>query len=92
MLEAGWPVDAPGIMGAKDPAIPSGPGTEIPGTRGTAPGWSRYGSGKGWLRDSGDFAGTVRGLLEAAAVVPPGPEDLEPGEAVLEVLRQFRRG
>jgi hypothetical protein len=31
--------------------------------------------------------GTVQALLEAGTVVPPSAEELEPSEAVLEVLR-----
>ena len=53
---------------------------------GTALSWALYGSGNGWHRDTGDFLGTVRALLEAGATVPPDPEALEPSDAVLEVL------
>jgi hypothetical protein len=54
--------------------------------KGTALSWAIFGSGNGWRRDSADFVGTVRALLEAGAVVPPNAEDLEPSDAVLEVL------
>ena len=40
-----------------------------------------------WLAsDTGDFVGTIRALLEAGATLPPHAEELEPSEAVLEVL------
>jgi hypothetical protein len=54
---------------------------------GTALAWALYGSGNGWHRDTGDFVGTVRALLEAGAVVPPNADEWKPSEAVLEVLR-----
>jgi len=102
MLEAGWPVDAAGEMGATalhwagfngnaemtreilrfHPAL----GLESREYKGTALGWAVFGSGNGWRRDTGDYVGTVQALLEAGAVVPPGAEDLEPSEAVLEML------
>ncbi|HMJ62787.1 MAG TPA: hypothetical protein VK493_13535, partial [Bryobacteraceae bacterium] len=53
---------------------------------GTALGWAVYGSGNGWHRDTGDFAGTVQALLDAGVVVPANAEELEPSEVVLEVL------
>lgn len=53
---------------------------------GTPLGWALYGSGNGWHRDAGDFIGTVQALVEAGAVVPPSAEELEPSEAVMEVL------
>jgi hypothetical protein len=53
---------------------------------GTALGWAIFGSGNGWNRESGDYAGTVEALLEARAIVPPEAEALEPSEAVREVL------
>ncbi|MBZ5724644.1 MAG: hypothetical protein LAP87_06565 [Acidobacteriia bacterium] len=58
------------------------------GTHQGAPlgGEALYGSGSGWHRDTGDFAVPVQALLEAGAV-PPGPEELEPSEAVRDVLR-----
>jgi hypothetical protein len=52
----------------------------------TALGWAVYGSGNGWYRETGDYVGTVRALLQAGASVPPNAEDLEPSDAVLEVL------
>ncbi|HXF27251.1 MAG TPA: ankyrin repeat domain-containing protein [Bryobacteraceae bacterium] len=102
MLEAGWPVDTPGEVGATalhwagfngnaemtreilrfHPALE----TKSREYTGTALSWAIYGSGNGWHRDTGDYVGTVRALLEAGAAMPPGAEDLEPSEAVLEAL------
>jgi ankyrin repeat protein len=103
MLEAGWPVDTLGELGAAAlhwaafngnaemtrEILRFGPALELKSQQhnGTALGWALYGSGNGWHRDTGDFAGTVRALLEAGAVVPPDAEHLEPSEAALEVLR-----
>ena len=53
---------------------------------GTALAWSIYGSGNGWNRESGDYVGTIRALLDAGAVIPTHAETLEPSDAVLEVL------
>jgi hypothetical protein len=53
---------------------------------GTALSWAIYGSGNSWHRDTGDFVGTVQALLAAGAILPPHAEDLEPSEAVLELL------
>lgn len=102
MLEAGWPVDTPGEMGATAlhwagfngnaeltrEILRLHPALELKSREyaGTALSWAVYGSGNGWHRDTGDFVGTVRALLEAGAIVPPNAEDLEPSEAVLEVL------
>jgi hypothetical protein len=102
MLEAGWPVDTPGEMGATalhwagfngNPEMTREilrfrPMLELKSQEysGTALSWALYGSGNGWHRDRGDFVSTVRALLGAGAVVPPDPEALEPSDAVLEVL------
>ena len=102
MLEAGWPVDTPGEMGAAALhwagfngnaemtrcILRFHPMLELKSREyeGTPLGWAVYGSGNGWHRDTGDFVGTVRALLEAGALVPQNAEDLEPSEAVLEVL------
>ncbi len=102
MLEAGWPVDTPGEMGATalhwagfngnaemvreilrfHPALELKSGEY----QGTALAWALFGSGNGWHRNTGDYAGTIRTLLHAGAALPPNPEDLEPSDAVLEVL------
>ncbi len=102
MLEAGWPVDTPGEMGATalhwagfngnaemtreilrfHPTLES----KSREYEGTPLGWALYGSGNGWHRDTGDFVGTIRALLEAGATLPPHAEELEPSDAVLEML------
>jgi ankyrin repeat protein len=102
MLEAGWPVDTPGEMGATalhwagfngnaemtQEILRFRPVLELKSQEysGTALSWALYGSGNGWRRDTGDFVSTVRALVDAGAVVPPDPEALEPSDAVLEVL------
>jgi hypothetical protein len=102
MLEAGWPVDTAGEMGATAlhwaafngneemtrEILRFHPALELKSREyaGTALAWAVYGSGNGWRRETGDFVGTVRALLEAGATLPPHAEELEPSEAVLEVL------
>ena len=102
MLEAGWPVDTPGEMGATAlhwagfhgnaemarQILRFHPTLELKSREyaGTALSWAVYGSGNGWHRETGDYVGTVRALLEAGATLPPHAEDLEPSDAVLEVL------
>ena len=102
MLEAGWPVDTPGEMGATAlhwagfngnaemtrEILRFHPALELKSREyeGTPLGWALYGSGNGWHRDTGDFVGTIRALLEAGATLPPHAEKLEPSDAVLEVL------
>ena len=103
ILEAGWPVDTPGELGATAlhwagfngnaemtrEILRFHPALELKSREyeGTALGWALYGSGNGWHRDIGDFVGTVQALLGAGAVVPSNAEELEPSEAVLDVLR-----
>lgn len=102
MLRAGWPVDTPGEMGATAlhwagfngnaemarEILRFRPTLELKSREyaGTALSWALYGSGNGWHRDTGDYVGTVRAMLDAGAVLPPNAEDLEPSDAVLEVL------
>lgn len=102
MLEAGWPVNTPGEMGAtalhwagfngnaemtRD-ILRFHPDIETKSREyaGTALSWALYASGNGWHRSTGDFVGTVRALLDAGAALPPDPETLEPSDAVLEAL------
>lgn len=102
MLAAGWPVNTPGEMGAtalhwagfngnaemtRD-ILRFHPDIELKSQEyaGNALSWAIYASGNGWHRDTGDFVGTVRALLDAGAALPPDPEALEPSDAVLEVL------
>jgi ankyrin repeat protein len=102
MLEARWPVDTPGEMGATAlhwagfngnaemtrEILRFHPALELKSREyeGTALAWAVYGSGNGWHRDAGDFVGTIRALLEAGATLPMHAEELEPSEAVLEAL------
>jgi ankyrin repeat protein len=102
MLQAGWPVDTAGEMGATalhwaafhgNAAIAREvlrfhPSLEKLSTDhpSTALAWAIYGSGNGWYRDSGDYTGTVRALLDAGAAVPGNAVSLEPSDAVLEML------
>jgi ankyrin repeat protein len=102
MLTAGWPVDVPGEMGAAAlhwagfngnaemarVILQFHPALELTSReyKSTALAWAIFGSGNGWRRDIGDYTGTVRALLEAGAKVPPNAEDLEPSDAVTQVL------
>ncbi|HZZ39482.1 MAG TPA: ankyrin repeat domain-containing protein [Acidobacteriaceae bacterium] len=102
MLEAGWPVDTPGEAGATalhwagfngnaDMArtiLRFHPALEQKSREheGTALGWALFGSGNGWHRDTGNYVETVRALLEAGATLPPHAADLDPSDAVLEML------
>jgi hypothetical protein len=102
MLEAGWLVDAPGEMGATAlhwagfngnvemtrEILRFHPSLDLKSREyeSTALAWAIFGSGNSWRRDTGDYVRTVRALLEAGSAIPPCPEDLEPSDAVLEVL------
>jgi ankyrin repeat protein len=102
MLEAGWPVDVPGEMGATAlhwagfngnaeltrEILRFHPTLELKSREyASSPlSWAIFGSGNSWRRDTGDYVGTVQALLAAGAIVPPNSEDLEPSDAVLEVL------
>ncbi len=83
MLEAGWPVDTPGEMGATAlhwagfhgnvemarEILRFHPALELKSIEyaGTALAWALYGSGNGWHRETGDYVGTVQALLEAGS-------------------------
>jgi hypothetical protein len=102
MLEAGWPVNALGDAGATAlhwagfhgnaemarEILRFHPALELKSRdyAGTALSWTVYGSGNGWHRETGDYVGTVRALLDAGATMPPHAQDLEPSDAVLELL------
>ncbi len=102
MLEAGWPVDSPGEMGATAlhwagfngnaemtrEILRFRPKLESKSREyaGTALTWAVYASGNGWHRKTADFVGTVQSLLAAGAAVPAHPDELEPSDAVLELL------
>jgi ankyrin repeat protein len=103
MLQAGWPVDTPGDAGATAlhwagfhgnaemarEILLFGPTLELMSRdyASTPLSWAIYGSGNGWHRNTGDYLGTVQALLRAGAAVPPNAEDLEPSDAVLELVR-----
>ena len=102
MLEAGWPVDTPGEMGATAlhwagfqgnaemarHILRFHPALEMKSQEyaGTALAWALFGSGNGWRRDTGNYVGTIQALLEAGAILPPHAMDLEPSDAVMEML------
>jgi len=102
MLKAGWPADAPGEMGATAlhwagfhgnaemarVILRFHPTLELKSREyeGTALAWTVYGSGNGWRRETGDYVGVFRALVEAGATVPPHAEELEPSDAVRELL------
>jgi hypothetical protein len=102
MLEAGWPVDTPGEMGATAlhwagfngnaemtrEILRFHPALESKSREyeGTPLAWAIFGSGNSWRRDTGDFVGAVQALLAAGATVPSNAVDLEPSEAVLDAL------
>jgi ankyrin repeat protein len=102
MLEAGWPVDTPGEMGATAlhwagfngnaeiarVILRFRPTLELKSREyeGTALGWAVFGSGNGWHRETSDYVGTVRALLDAGAIWPPHAQELEPSDAVMEML------
>ena len=102
MLEAGWPVDTRGEMGATAlhwagfngnaemtrEILRFSPDLELKSREypGTALAWTIFGSGNSWNSETGDYVGTIRALLDAGAVIPTHAESLEPSDAVLEVL------
>ena len=102
MLQAGWPVDTRGEMGATAlhwagfngnaemarEILRFHPTLELKSREyaGSALAWAVFGSGNSWHRDTGDFVATIQALLDAGATVPPHAEELEPSDAVLEVL------
>jgi ankyrin repeat protein len=102
MLEAGWPVDTPGEMGATAlhwagfhgnaemarQILRFHPALELKSQEyaGTALSWALFGSGNGWHRDTGNYVGTVQALMEAGAILPEHALDMEPSDAVLEML------
>jgi len=102
MLEAGWPVDARGDAGATAlhwagfhgnaamarEILRFAPTLELKSREyaGTAVSWTVFGSGNGWHRKTGDYVGTMRALLEAGATIPPNAQEMEPSDAVMEML------
>jgi len=108
MLQAGWPVEAQGEYGLTPLAWASWHGNaemvrEIlryhPQLERndceygqTALGSALHGSENSWHRDTGDYAATVKQLLDAGAKAPKLTDDLEASEAVREVLRRHEEG
>lgn len=102
MLEAGWPPDTPGAMGATAlhwaafngnaemtrEILRFHPALEQKSVEypGTPLCWAIFASGNGWRRDRGDYVGVVTALLAAGAAPPDNATALEPSDAVLEVL------
>ena len=102
MLQAGWPVDTPGDMGATAlhwagfhgnadmtrEILPFHPTLELKSREyaGTPLSWAVYGSGNGWHRATGDYVATIRALLDAGATLPQHAQELEPSDAVMEML------
>ena len=102
MLSAGWPVDTAGEMGATSlhwaafngnaemarVILQFHPTLELLSReyKSTALAWAIFGSGNAGHRDTADYVGVVRALLDAGANVPPNAEDLEPSDAVMQVL------
>jgi ankyrin repeat protein len=102
MLQAGWPVNTPGDAGATAlhwagfhgnaemarVILGFKPNLELKSRdySGTALSWTIYGSGNGWHRDTGDFVGTIRAMLEAGATMPANAREMQPSAAVLELL------
>ena len=102
MLQAGWHVDTPGEAGATAlhwagfhgnaemarEILQFHPTLELKSRdyEGTALSWAVYGSGNGWHRDTGDFVGTIRALLDAGATLPAHAQELHPSDAVLDML------
>ena len=103
MLDAGWPIDAPGQHGATalhwaafhghaelvTLLLERGASLELvdPDHHGTPLSWAVYGSVHGWRCRTGDYAGVVEALLDAGATVAMR-EDFVPSDAVREVLRR----
>jgi len=50
--------------------------------------WALHGSLHGWHRDTGDYVGVARALLEAGARIPQPERPLEATRPVLRVLRE----
>ncbi len=103
MLHAGWPLDGRGDTGGTAlhwaawhgntglvrELLPRKPDLELRDSvhGGTPLGWALHGSENGWRCKTGDYAGTVKLLIQAGAEVPEGTEG---SAAVMEVLRDAK--
>jgi len=106
MLEAGWPVNAPGEMGATalhwagfngnaemaEAILHHHPALEQKSREyaGTPLSWAIFGSGNGWRRTNTDYAGAVQALLAAGAHLPDNALALEPSPDVRALVEQRR--
>jgi hypothetical protein len=52
-------------------------------------GWAIHASIHGWHPDTGDYAGTAKVLLQAGAISPEKPNEVETTDAVRAVLKRF---
>ncbi|CAN5856016.1 hypothetical protein BH11GEM2_BH11GEM2_25560 [soil metagenome] len=102
MLEAGWPTDVRGQDGGTPlhwaawmgnaamtrDLVQHGAALEDRGDHyHLAPlGWALHGSLNCWRKEQGDYAATVRVLLEAGAMRPEASSKVEASEAALEAL------
>lgn len=101
MLRAGWPLEVRGDTGGTAlhwaawhgntelvrEILPYKPDLELRDSvhGGTALDWALHGSENGWRCKTGDYAGTLKLLIQAGAKVPEGAEG---SAAVTEVLRR----
>ena len=104
MLAAGWPTDGRGNAGGTAlhwaawmgnaemtrELVRHGAPLEDRGDqyKMTPLGWAFHGSLNSWRKDQGDYAATVRVLLDAGAV-PPDPAGVAGSEAAVGALRSF---
>jgi ankyrin repeat protein len=102
MLDCGWPADAKGQHGGTplhwaafhgnvrmtQAVLACGPPLHVTDAdfHGMPVDWAIYGSAHGWHAGTGDFAATIRVLLEAGA---RAPSSVAGSAAVQDVLRQF---
>lgn len=105
MLAGGWPVDEPGEYGLTPlqwaawhgnahmvrEILRYHPQVELKGNDHdvSALNSALHGSENSWHRDTGDYAGTVRALLEAGAKAPTVTPDLEASDEAREVLLEY---
>ena len=54
-------------------------------------GWACYGSLHGWYRDTGDYAGIVRSLIDAGTNPQSSMKDSDASPAVIAVMRNYKK-